>query len=87
MVGWTGNKMDPMPLTTITVNEINLIGSMIYCMDFPAAIELAVSRAVNLSSIISHKFKFSETNSAFEELSGDQHDIIKAIIEFPEEDD
>jgi len=87
MIGWTGNESDRIPLTKITRYEINLLGSIIYCRDFPTAIELAVSREVNLNSIISHEFELSEVGEALEELADGQHDIVKAIIKFPEQED
>ena len=86
LVGWTGNEVDQIPLTEITMNEINLLGSAIYCHDFPTAIELAVSRDVNLSGMISHEFDLSEVGKAFEELSRGPHEIVKAIVRLPEQD-
>ena len=85
MIGWTGHESDSISLTKITRHEINLLGSIIYCRDFPTAIELAVSRDVNLSSIISHEFELSEVGQVLEELSQERHDIIKGIIRYPEE--
>ncbi len=87
MVGWTGNEMDPMPLTEIAMGEVNLLGSAMYCHDFPTAIELAISREVNLNSMISHTFELSQVGEALETLSQDQHDIVKGIVKIPEQED
>lgn len=87
MVGWTGNESDQIRLTRITTNEISLLGSAIYCRNFPTAIELAVSGDVNLNSIISHKFEFSQVGEALEELSRDQHEIVKAIVKAAESEE
>ena len=87
MVGWTGSESDHIPLTMITTGEISLLGSAAYCRDFPTAIELAISGDVNFSSIISHQFELSQVGEALEELSGDQTDIIKAMVSFPEEEE
>jgi L-iditol 2-dehydrogenase len=84
MVGWTGNGSDCISLTKITMNEINLLGSATYRRDFPTAIGLAVSRDVDLGSMISHEFELTEVGEALEELSRDRHDIIKAIVKFSE---
>ena len=83
IVGWTGNELDRISLTKIAMNEINLRGSVLYCRDFPTAIELAVSRSINLGWMISHEFELSEVGKAFEELSKDRHEIIKGIVKFP----
>lgn len=81
-VGWTGNEIDQMPMTRIATNEINLLGSVNYCRDFPVAIELAISGEVNLNSIISHEFELSEVDVVLGMLSGERHEIIKGIIRF-----
>jgi len=86
-VGWTGDELDQVPLTKITINEINLLGSSIYCRDFPTAIDLAVSRDVNLNCLISHVYELDEVGRALEELSQDRNEIIKGIVKFPEQDD
>jgi L-iditol 2-dehydrogenase len=87
MIGWTGEESDRISLTKITRREINLLGSIIYCRDFPTAIELAVSRNVNLSSIITHEFELAEVPEALEQLSRDGHEVIKAIVKFAEQED
>lgn len=87
MVGWTGNEMDPMPLTEITMGEVNLLGSAMYCHDFPTAIELAISQEVNLNAMISHTFELSQVGEALETLSQDQHDIVKGIVKIPDQED
>ena len=80
-----GNRLVQLPLTKIFTDEIKLMGSMTYCRDFPIAIELADTRAIDLNSIISHEFELSNINEAFEKLSEDHDDMIKAVINFPEE--
>lgn len=87
MVGWTGNELDQVSLTEIAMGEINLLGSAIYCRDFPTALELAVTRDVNLSAMISHEFSLSEVGNALEELAEDQHKIIKGIVKISEQED
>ncbi|MBD3182207.1 alcohol dehydrogenase catalytic domain-containing protein [Candidatus Poribacteria bacterium] len=88
MVGWTGNKLDQISLTKITLNEINLLGSANHCNEFSTAVKLATSGLINLNSLISHEFDISETAEALEEMSRNQHEMIKPIISFlPEEDE
>ncbi len=87
MVGWTGNELDQISLTEIAMGEINLLGSAIYCRDFPTAVELAVSREVNLNAMISHEFRLSEVGAALEELAEDQHEVIKGIVRISEQED
>ena len=87
VVGWTGNELDSISLTGIAMNGIKLLGSTIYCRDFPTAIELAVSGDVNLNSMISHTSSLSKVGEALEELSQGQHEIIKAMVRLQEQED
>jgi len=84
LVGWTGDQADSISLTRVTMDEKNLIGTMNYCHDFPIAIDLANSGYVNLKSIITHEFELSQIPEAFSKLSGKDHSIIKAVINFSE---
>lgn len=87
MMEWTGNDIDQLPLTKIMANGISLIGLSTNCKYFPIAIELVNSGLVNLNSIVSHDYKFSEIPHAFDELSKGGSDIVKAIINFTAEED
>ncbi|MEK7398627.1 MAG: alcohol dehydrogenase catalytic domain-containing protein [Candidatus Poribacteria bacterium] len=82
MIEPLGNKPIQLPLATITMNGIKLIGFTTYVGDLSIAIDLVNSGAINLNSIISHRFSLSNIGEAFEKLSQCQEDIIKAVINF-----
>ena len=84
---WTGNDLDQLPLTGIMAKGISLMGLSWDCGHFSTAIELANSGSVNLTSIVSHNYRFSEISVAFDELSKETSDMIKAIIKFEAEED
>jgi len=75
-----GNRPVQLPLTKITMNGIRVMGFTTYFGDISIAIDLFNSSAINLNSIISHKFRFSEINKAFDKLTQGEEDITKAII-------
>lgn len=83
MIEPIGNKPIQLPLTTITMNGIRLMGFTTYVGEFSVAIDLVNSGAISLNSIVSHRFSLSNIGEAFEKLSQDQEDMIKAIINFP----
>lgn len=82
LVGWTGNDLDEIPLTKVTMNEIKLLGSSNYCRDFPTAIELVTSGEIDVRSMVSHEFKLSQIGKALEELSREGNEIIKAVVAY-----
>jgi ribonucleotide reductase alpha subunit len=70
-------------LIKITMNGIGLMGFTTYFGELSMAIDLFNSGTINLNSIISHTFGFSEIGEAFEKLAQGQEDITKAVINFP----
>lgn len=80
ITAWTGYEADPVNLTKIAMNEINLMGCMNYFGEFQTAINLANTNMLNLSSIISHTFDFYQIPKVIEKMSQD-NEITKAIID------
>lgn len=82
LLGWTGNDLDGISLTKVTMNEIKILGSINYCRDFPIAIEMLNSGEIDVRSIVTHEFNLSQLGMAFEEMSKDENDIIKAMVTY-----
>lgn len=80
IIAWTGHETDPINLTKIVMNEINLMGCINYCAEFQTAINLANTNMLNLSSIISHTYDFYQIPKVLEKMSQD-NEITKAIVD------
>jgi len=83
MIEPLGNKPVQLPLTTITMNGVKLMGFTTYIGELSIAIDFVNSGAISLNSIISHRFSLPNIGEAFEKLAQGDEDIIKAVINFP----
>ncbi|KAI9448159.1 xylitol dehydrogenase [Lactarius indigo] len=83
-----GHPEVAVPITALLIKELTLKGSFRYGPgDYRLAIALASKKLVDLKSIVTHRFKFEEAESAFDATkkgkSEDGKDLIKAIISGP----
>ena len=69
-------------LTQITLNELNVIGTVLYDpIDFQTAVEWLDSSAVSFEKIISHVFPLDQAQSAMELAAERREDFTKIILE------
>jgi L-idonate 5-dehydrogenase len=68
------------PLNSIMAKELNLIGSFRFANVFAAALDLAVTRKVNLSPLISAVLPLSDMQKAMD-LAVEKNEVIKVQIE------
>ena len=68
------------PLNSIMVKELKFIGSFRFANVFATALELAVSRRVNLSALISAVLPLADMNKAMELAIGKQ-EVVKVQVE------
>ena len=68
-------------LTKITLNELNVIGTVLYDpIDFQTAVEWLDSSSVSFEKIISHVFPLDQVQSAMELAAGHQEDFMKILL-------
>jgi 2-desacetyl-2-hydroxyethyl bacteriochlorophyllide A dehydrogenase len=68
LLGLTGHVKEEVYLEKVTLDELNVVGTMRYAMgDFPRAIELIQQNAVDLDSLILRRFALSEIAEVFKE--------------------
>jgi len=82
LIGWSGNKTDQFDLTSVTLDELTVLGTLGFCWDFPAALNLAGRGKVDLKSIISHKFPLEKTREAIELFQSGKDNAWKIIITY-----
>jgi len=69
-------------LTKITLNEFNVIGSVLYdSIDFQTAVEWLNSSHVSFEKIIFHVFPIDQVQPAMELAAKRQEDFMKIILE------
>lgn len=68
---------DPIDLSPLVINEINLIGSR--CGPFHEALELLSSGKIEVAPLISRRFKLADADKALQAAA--QRDTVKVILE------
>ena len=82
LIGWTGNKTDPFDLTSLTLDELTVMGTLGFCWDFPTALGLVRRGKVRLDAIISHKYPLEKTQEAIELFHSGKDNVWKIIITY-----
>jgi len=82
LIGWSGNPTDPFDLTSVTLDELRVLGTLGFAWDFPTALSLARRGKVDLGAIISHHMPLDRTEEAIQlHHSGKDH-AWKIIITY-----
>jgi L-iditol 2-dehydrogenase len=55
LIGWTGNETDPIDLTSVTLDELTVLGTLGFCHDFPVALKLMSQGRLKVGPIITHR--------------------------------
>ncbi len=81
IVGWPEKSSFPYPIESIIEKEINIVGINRYCNVFPQIISMLKVGQLDLSSIISHRFKFSEICEVLAFASTNRLNTYKIVID------
>ena len=82
LMGWTGNETDPFDTTTLTLDEMTVLGTMGFAHDFPVTLELLASGKIDAASIITHRFPLEQCLEALETLHEKRDGVWKAMLLF-----
>jgi L-iditol 2-dehydrogenase len=81
LLGLTGHPKEEVPLERVTLDELNLHGTMRYAMgDFPEAIEMIHQRTIDLDSLILKRFALVETPEIFKETFRSPQNVLKSVM-------
>ena len=80
LLGFTGSDRDEINLTNITIAEKTVMGSVIYCRDYPTTIHLMATGQIQLDPLITHRFALEQTRIALETAAEKKDHILKGLI-------
>jgi len=80
LMGWTGNESDAFDCTTLTLDEMTVLGTMGFAWDFPVTLDLLSRGKVDAERIITHRFSLDEAKEAVETLHEKRDGVWKAVI-------
>lgn len=79
-VGLAADTVNGLKLSPISTKELTIKSIFRYRNLYPAAIEAIAGGKIDISGIISNKYKFEETPRAFEETLKNAQNIVKSVI-------
>ena len=79
-IGTVGKNDVALPVNELMVREISFLGSFRYANEFPEAIRLVASDAINFDGIVTSIFPFAELPSALE-VASSCPDVLKIHID------
>ena len=82
LMGWTGNETDPFDCTTMTLDEMTVLGTMGFAWDFPVTLDLLARNRIDAQRIITHRFTLDQCRDALEMLHERRDGVWKAAIVF-----
>ena len=81
LLGIAGHEKEEVPLERVTLNELNVLGTVRYGMeDFPRAIEMIHQQMVDLDSIITRRFGMTDLPEVFRETIHYPERMLRSVM-------
>jgi L-iditol 2-dehydrogenase len=80
LIGWTGNKTDPFDMTSVTLDELTVLGTLGFCWDFPVALKLMSRGKVKVAPIITHRLPLERVEQGIKMLKRHAKGVWKIAI-------
>lgn len=82
LIGWSGAKTDPFDLTSVTLDELTVRGTLGFCNDFPVALRLMSEGAIRIAPIISHRMPFTQAEKGIRMLESREPGVWKIVLTY-----
>jgi L-iditol 2-dehydrogenase len=80
LIGWSGQKTDPFDLTSVTLDELTVLGTLGFCHDFPVALKLMARGQVKVGPIITHRLPLERVEEGIRMLRDRAPGVWKIAI-------
>ncbi|HPD14745.1 MAG TPA: alcohol dehydrogenase catalytic domain-containing protein [Planctomycetota bacterium] len=80
LIGWSGNKTDAFDLTSVTLDELTVLGTLGFCWDHKAALRLLSQGKVTVKPIISHRLPLDRVEDGIRMLQSHAEGVWKIAI-------
>lgn len=80
LVGWPELPSFDYPVEQIIERELDVRGVNRYCNTYPQAISLMEARALDIKSLISHRFDFADVVEAFTFAAHNRSETVKVMV-------
>ena len=80
LIGWTGNTTDPFDMTSVTLDELTVLGTLGFCNDFPVGLALMGCGDVTVKPIITHRLPLERVEEGIRMLQNHEPGVWKIAI-------
>ena len=80
LIGWTGNEADPIDMTTVTLNELTVMGTLGFCWDHKTALRLLERGECDTASLITHRIGLADVEDGLKLLDSGDESVGKIIV-------
>ena len=81
LIGWSGNETDPIDLTSVTLDELTVMGTLGFAWDHKTALKLMSMGKVKVAPIISHHLPLDRVEEGIHMLHDHAPGVWKIAIE------
>ena len=81
LIGWSGNDTDPFDLTSVTLDELTVLGTLGFAWDHETALKLMSLGKVKVGPIISHHLPLDRVEEGIEMLRSHAPGVWKIAID------
>jgi len=82
LIGWSGNETDPFDLTSVTLDELTVLGTLGFCWDHPVALRLMSRGSVKVAPIITHRLPLARVEEGIEMLRRHEEGVWKVVVTY-----
>ena len=80
LIGWSGARTDAIDLTSVTLDELTLLGTLGFCNDYPVALRLMSMGKVKVAPIITHRMPLERVEEGIRMLRDHEPGVWKIAI-------
>jgi threonine dehydrogenase-like Zn-dependent dehydrogenase len=84
LIGWSGNKTDPFNLTSLTLDELTVLGTLGFAHDFPVALRLMSEGKLRILPLLSHRVPLTKIEEGIRLLKSHADGVRKIIVTYDE---
>jgi L-iditol 2-dehydrogenase len=84
LVGYTEKESEPYDLSTLTLAELTVLGSLAYWHDFPVVLKLMDQGKVTAKPLITHCIPLKELEEGIMMMKKREEGLIKIVVNVPE---
>ena len=82
LIGYSEKESEPFDLSTVTLAELTVLGSLAYCNDFPAVLKLMSMGKVKIKPIISHRLPLERVEEGIQMMKREEEGLLKIVISY-----